>query len=363
MRLMASFLRNDSASLGVALSKSTIHRILQNHNLKPHRSRYFLHISDPDFFPKMELLVDLYLHPPKNLYCFDESPGIQVLQRLVPDMRTEATKIRIEEFEYIRHGTIDLFACLEVSTGKVFSECRCDHNTAALVDFLQKHLLTVSDNEPIHYVLDNLNTHCSYDICKLVAQYSNIECPLEYELNNMESRRKWLSKSSKRIVFHFTPFHGSWLNMVEIWFGIMGGKCLKESFSTPEDMYNAINGFTDIWNTLMAHPFNWQYSGEELHEKTVRRFIQNLQTDGFIKTELRVLTKQLQLMKNMINQYQHCVSEECWNELRKIFQIRIDDLRLKIKTEPGEQRKAKAQVALEELTDILFENKMKEIAA
>lgn len=363
MRLMASSLGLDPVPTGASLSKSTIHRILQNHNLKPHRSRYFLHISDPYFFPKMEHLVDLYLHPPKNLFCFDESPGIQVLQRLVSDMRTEATKIRLEEFEYIKHGTIDLFACLEVSTGKVFSECRCNHNTAALVDFLQKHLLTLPDNEPIHYVLDNLNTHCSYDLCKVVAQYSNTECPPETELDNMGSRRKWLSENNKRIVFHFTPFHGSWLNMVEIWFGIMSGKCLKESFATPEDMYNAINGFTDIWNTLMAHPFNWQYTGEELHEKTVRRFIQNLQTDGFIKTELRVLTKQLQLMKNMINQYQNCVSEECWNELRKVLQVRIDSLMLKIGAEAGERRKAKAQVALEELTAILFESKINEIAA
>lgn len=361
VRMAAAFLKVNPERTGFIISKSTIHRILQSHNLKPHRSKYFLHISDPDFFPKMEHLIDLYLNRPKNLFCFDESPGIQVLQRLVPDMQTVETKIRLEEFEYIRNGTIDLFACLEVGTGKVFSECNSCHDTKALIGFMKKHFLTIPNDEPLHYILDNLNTHCAYDICALVAEHSDVKCPSKKELNTMEKRRTWLSGKEKRIVFHFTPFHGSWLNMVEIWFGIMAGKCLKESFASPEDMYKTINNFTDLWNTLMVHPFNWQYTGEGLHEKAVERFTQNLKSESVVKMELRVLTKQLRLMKNLFCQYQNAISEKCRNDFRNVFLHKINDFRKKIADEPGQQRKRKARIALEELEYILSEKNKIEV--
>ena len=103
-------LRSDSTLVGASPSKSTVHRILQSNRLKPHQSRYFLHMTDPDFFPKMEHLVELYRNPPTNLFFFDECPGIQVLKRLTPDLQTEATRKRLEEFEYIRHGTLDVLA-------------------------------------------------------------------------------------------------------------------------------------------------------------------------------------------------------------------------------------------------------------
>ncbi|HID38808.1 MAG TPA: helix-turn-helix domain-containing protein, partial [Calditrichaeota bacterium] len=80
LRFAEKYLEKHIDAIGAAIPKSTIHRILQANNLKPHLSRYFLHISDPDFFPKMDHLIHLYFHPPKHLYCFDECPGIQVLQ-------------------------------------------------------------------------------------------------------------------------------------------------------------------------------------------------------------------------------------------------------------------------------------------
>ncbi len=118
LRLAEKYLGKHAGIIGTPIPKSTIHRILQANNLKPHRSRYFLHISDPDFFPKMDHLINLYFNPPKNLYCFDECPGIQVLQRLSPDLQTERMKMRLEEFEYIRNGTIDVLAFYSVNTGK-----------------------------------------------------------------------------------------------------------------------------------------------------------------------------------------------------------------------------------------------------
>ncbi len=274
LRLAELYLENNLDIIDFQVSKSTIHRILENHNLKPHRKKYFLHISDPNFFPKMEHLIELYLNPPKKLFCFDESPGIQVLQRLVPDQRTDTMKIKMEEFDYIRHGTIDLFTCLDVNSGKVFSECKATHNTDDLVNFLEQHILSIKNNEKIDYIMDNLNTHCNYKVCVLIAKHSGIECPLNKELDTMEKRRDWLSNSDKRITFHYTPFHGSWLNMVEIWFGIIGQKCLKESFVSPEEMFGSINSFVDIWNSLMAHPFKWTYTGKGLHERVAKGCVQ-----------------------------------------------------------------------------------------
>jgi len=82
----------DHAEVGETPSKSTMHRILQGHGLKPHQSRYFLHITDPDFFPKMEHLVALYASPPPRLFFFDECPGIQILKRITPDLRNDAMR-------------------------------------------------------------------------------------------------------------------------------------------------------------------------------------------------------------------------------------------------------------------------------
>ena len=356
IRLADKWLKTDIERIDFAPSKSTIHRILQSHHLKPHRSKYFLHVSDPDFFPKMERIIELYLNPPSNLFSFDECPGIQVLQRLVPDMRTEETKIRMEEFEYIRNGTIDLFACFDVNTGKIFSKCHACHNTEQLVEFMKNHIRTIKNDEPIHYILDNLNTHSTYAICNLVAQCSNIECPSEKKLNSMEKRREWLSESGKRIVFHFTPFHGSWLNMVEVWFGIMAGKCLKESFRSAEDLYQTINAFADIWNTYMAHPFNWKYTGQGLHEKVVKRFIQSLKADAILKIELRILTKQLCLMNNLFTHYRSFVSEKYWCELKECFQLRVPYFIKMIEEEMGPKRKNKALIALQELQSLFFED-------
>ena len=88
-RWAAVYLAAHPERLNATPSKSTIHRILQENSLKPHQSRYFLHITDPDFFPKMEHLINLYAHPPQNLFFFDECPGIQILRRLLPDLRKE----------------------------------------------------------------------------------------------------------------------------------------------------------------------------------------------------------------------------------------------------------------------------------
>ena len=352
LRTVGKYIENDPTLIELPTSHSTIHRFLQNQGLKPHRSRYFLHITDPDFFPKMERLTQLYLNPPKYLFCFDECPGIQILHRLAPDLQTETMKIRLEEFEYIRNGTMDIFAFLRFNTGKVFIECRSDHKIQTLLEIFKKHLQSLPENEPLHYVMDNLASHSSYELCQLVAKYSDTNCPSEKELNRVKKRRQWLQSENKRIIFHFTPFHGSWLNMVEIWFGILNQKCLKESFNSPTSIYNAIYDFSNLWNSLLAHPFNWNYDGKGLHQKAVNRFIKMLE-NSIEKMNVKFMTKQFLLMQNLIKNYQTEIKFESWIKLHELIHLNRDKFNTIILNEGGQKKMEQAKTALMNLIDAL----------
>ena len=357
LRLAEKYLEKHVDITGTAISKSSIHRILQANNLKPHRSTYFLHISDPCFFPKMNHLIGLYLNPPEHLYCFDECPGIQVLQRLAPDLQTEEMKMRLEEFEYIRHGTMDVLAFYAVSTGKVYAECRRNHTKETLVEVFESQLKIAPQNEPLHYIMDNLNSHCCYGLCELIAKYSNVDCPSEKDLNNMKKRREWLMSDSKRIIFHYTPFHGSWLNQVEIWFGILNTKCLRESYSSPDAMYKAINEFYELWNTLLAKPINWEYTGKGLPEKAVKRSIQMLNTP-IENMDVRFLIKQLKLMANIINEYWHEIPTTIWNNLALELKEKYEAIKTKIVDANSKNKKRNERIESLDCLVKLLKNKL-----
>ena len=335
-------------------SKSSIHRILKENNLKPHQSRYFLHITDPDFFPKMEHLIKLYLNPPENLFFFDECPGIQILKRLVPDLRTDETKKRLEEFEYIRNGTMNVLAFFNHADGKVYAECKADHKTDTFLEIFRRHVASCPANGKLHYVMDNLSTHRGYPFCKTVAELSGVTCPSEKELSNLDKRVKWLGSINKRIVIHFTPYHGSWLNLVEFWFGIMNKKVLNESYGSAEELKEGFDAFLEEWNTLLAHPFRWSYTGKGLHVKAVNRFTEMLK-QAASKLEITTLTKQLRLMANLFNHYFNEVPEENWEKLINVLQLQEETLKDSIKNEEGPKKKDNAENALNYLLSVLEE--------
>ncbi len=345
LRWAARRLLADPTRIGVSPSKSTLHRILQSNQLKPHRSCYFLHITDPDFFPKMEHLIDLYRNPPRRLFFFDECPGIQVLKRLTPDLQTDDMRQRLEEFEYIRNGTLDVFAFLHHADGKVALECHADHTTNTFVKVFRRHVDRFPQTETLHYVMDNLSTHRAYPFCQIVAELSGIACPPEHDLNNQAKRVQWLRRSDKRIVIHFTPYHGSWLNLVEIWFGIMGAKVLSESFGAPEQLKAVLEAFADDWNLLLAHPFQWSYDGKGLHDKAVKRFATMLRSSAAMM-ELRILTKQLNLMTNLLKDYFSEVTEESWHQLAASLSSQFTVVAALIQLDEGPRRKKNAQQAL-----------------
>ena len=345
-RWAARRLKAEPERIGATPSKSSIHRILKKNALKPHRSRYFLHITDPDFFPKMEHLVALYLDPPRHLFFFDECPGIQILKRLTPHLQTQEMKIRLEEFEYIRNGTMDVFAFLSNSDGSVMAKCRADHTTQTFLSIFEAHASGFASEEKLDYVMDNLSTHRGYPFCKLVAQLSEVECPSQEKLSTQIKRAQWLQSEEKRVVIHFTPFHGSWLNRVEVWFSILSSKVLGESFGSFEELKQAFESFLKDWNELLAHPFKWSYGGEGLHEKAVKRFIAMLGESAH-KMEISALTKQLKLMANLIKHYYSKVSSETWIELMNSMSFQGKTLKLLIDQEKGPRRKKNAQQALQ----------------
>lgn len=352
LRWAASALKQDSDRLGLRPSKSTIQRILKNNKLKPHLSAYFLNITDPDFFPKMEHLLALYFNPPAHLFFFDECPGIQVLKRLAPDLLSDITQKRLEEFEYIRNGTLDVFAFLEHESGKVALECQADHTIETFLQVFERHVHQFPATETLHYVMDNLASHASYPFCQLVARLSAVTCPPQPQLQRQTDRRSWLGSVNKRIVIHFTPFHGSWLNLVEIWFGILGRKVLSESFSCPDALKQSIEAFAEQWNLLFAHPFKWSYDGKGLHEKAVQRFVRMLDRSPE-RLELRTLTKSMKLMTNLLHDYHDEVSIEMWESLATTMADQREAIASFIHQDDGPRRRSHGQNALENLMDAL----------
>jgi len=352
IRWAAIHLAKHPEKINASPSKSTIHRILKENNLKPHQSRYFLHITDPDFFPKMDHLIKLYAKPPKNLFFFDECPGIQILKRLAPDLQTDSTKKRLEEFEYIRNGTTNVLAFFNYADGKVYADCKADHKTDTFLEIFRHHVASCPASEKLHYVMDNLSTHRSYSFCRCMAELSGVECPSEKKLSNLNERVKWLKSTDKRIVIHFTPYHGSWLNLVEFWFGIMNKKVLNESYGTAEELKEGFDAFLEEWNTLLAHPFRWSYNGKGLHLKAVKRFTIMLD-QAASKLEIATLTKQLRLMANLFKHYFDEVPEENWESLLKVLQQQKAILEKSITNEEGPKKKVNAENALNHLLSVL----------
>ncbi len=346
LRWAEEYLKDHSEIVGCSMSHSTIQRILKNHALRPHLHKYFLAITDPDFFPKMEHIIELYLNQPEYLFNFDECTGLQAKCPLAPDLPAVANKASYEEFEYSRNGTTDLLAFLNPKTGEVFGKCSPNHNTQTLIHVFKQHVNTLPYDAALHYIMDNLNTHFHDDFCKTVADLSGVTYnPLKTGIE----RRNWLQSDDKRIVIHFVPFHGSWLNMVEIWFGILNKKCLKyQSFASVQILRETIEEFIETWNRFFAHPFTWKYTGEGLHEKAITRFNKLLLIESN-QMDIKFLTKQLLLMSNIAKVYYAKVHTTVWKQLHDLIVEKKDYIHGIISSAAKERQIIKAHDALEQL--------------
>jgi len=307
----------------------------------------------------------LYKNPPEYLFCFDECPGIQILKRLTPDLYPgdEGGMLKwVNEFEYIRNGTTDLFAFLDVNTGAVKANFHADHKKGTFLEEFRKHVERYPEKARLNYIMDNLASHTCYEFCQAVAELSSIECPPEEELATVQLRRKWLQKDNKRIIINFTPFHGSWLNMAEIVFRLVGEKVFKDSYGSPDELHKVTEKYFKEWNENWAHPFTWKYDGKGLHQKVVQRFTSILNHSA-AEITLQYLTKSSLLMINMIEDHWQEVSVDTWEKLFDIISQINTQLREAIaaSTQPIVSKKAK--VALDLFLQKISEIKSAKLAA
>jgi len=196
--------------------------------------------------------------------------GIQALERLHPSLPMEPGKPERPEFEYIRHGTQTLIANFEVATGMVITPSVGQTRTEE--DFVEHIRRTIQTDPQAQwiFVMDQLNTHKSEALVRLVAQ----ECQLNIDLGvkgksgvlkSLETRETFLRCLDHRVRFLYTPKHASWLNQVEIWFSILVRKLLRRaSFASIGDLRKRILTFIDYFNKTMAKPFKWTYKGRPL---------------------------------------------------------------------------------------------------
>lgn len=228
------------------LSHSSVHRIWQEHNLKPHQVRTFKFTADPAAEEKIRDIVGLYLNPPENaaLICLDEKTQIQALNRTQPLLPLRPGLPARQTHDYQRNGLTSLFAALDIARGKVLGECRERHRGVEFLGFLKK--VARRYRAELHIVLDNSSTHKTPEV------------------------QAWLEKHP-RVHFHFTPTGASWLNMIEAWFGALTRKSIRRgSFDTVRALVRHIEAYIAHWNENPV-PFVWTKTADGIVQKALHR--------------------------------------------------------------------------------------------
>ena len=242
----------DGGSLAKALhvSDHAVWRALRKEGIQLQRHRSWCVSTDPEFAAKAADVIGLYLNPPHNalVLSVDEKPSIQALERARGYVHTSSGKIvQGMKSTYKRHGTINLFAALEVATGVIRGKTTQTKKRTDFQAFMDEIVAEQPAERQIHVILDNLNTHKKND--------------------------DWLA-AHPNVTFHFTPTSASWLNQVEIWFGIFQRKTLNNaSFRNVEQLTAAIHAFTTAYNENAA-PFVWRK--REVRGAQLRNTIVNL---------------------------------------------------------------------------------------
>ena len=204
----------------------------------------------------------------------DEKTGMQALERLHPDIPMGPGRPQRREFEYVRHGTVCLIANLEVWCGQVIAPSVGPSRGEA--DF-KAHVEQTVNTDPLAgwvFIVDNLDTHQSEGLVLYVARACGITDDLGVKgksgvLESKASRKVFLSDPAHRIRFAYTPRHCSWLNQIELWFGILSRKLLRRSsFTSAEELKAKVLAFIEYFNTTMAKPIKWLYSPRRCNDSS-----------------------------------------------------------------------------------------------
>lgn len=230
-------------SLAAALgrSKSWVHAVLDDADLKPHQVRSWLTSLDPDFETKQAEVCGLYLAPPEGaiVVSIDEKTGVQAREPIRTEIALQPGRPARREFEYKRHGTVALLAALLVHSGEIKGAVYERNSRVEFLDFLALLEAEIPAGKQVHAVLDNLQVHKTPEVCAWLAEHP-----------------RWK--------FHFTPTHASWLNQIELWFSILSRRLLKRgAFHSKDDLKGQLLAFIERYNPT-AKPFAWTYAGKPL---------------------------------------------------------------------------------------------------
>jgi transposase len=219
------------------ISKDTVHRIWRTAGVKPHRLEHYMASDDPDFEAKAADIIGLYLNPPQHaaVFCVDEKSAIQALDRLDPVLPLSAGRIERHGFEYFRHGTLSLYAALDVRSGKVHGKTAARHTSEEFVDFLSQVVALCKPKQEIHIIVDNLSAHKTRKVAQFLDAHPEVK-------------------------LHFTPTYSSWLKQVEIWFARIEREVIARGvFTSLKDLTRKLMRYIHAYSKD-ARPFQWKYS-------------------------------------------------------------------------------------------------------
>ncbi len=257
-RLLAQHIRKHSTAAGhpslSRLGRGTVSKVLRANQVQPHRIQYYLERRDPEFDAKMVQVLHVYREveiwrekaaPPPDLVAvlsYDEKPGIQAIENTAPDLPPVPGKHATigRDHEYIRHGTVSLLAGIDLLTGEVLGLARKRHCSAEFIEFLELADAHYPAGARIRIVLDNHSAHLS------------------------RQTRTFLATLPNRFEFIFTPKHGSWLNLIESFFGKMAKTLLRGiRVASADELTTRIDLYLKEINEAPV-VFRWKYKLENL---------------------------------------------------------------------------------------------------
>jgi transposase len=217
------------------VGRETVHRLLQRADLKPHRVGTFSRSNDPGFVAKLVDVVGLYLDPPEHaiVLCVDEKTQVQALDRTQPLLPMRKGQFERRTHDYKRHGTVQLYAALEVQTGRVAAQTTQRHRSREFIAFMDTILRRYPVGE-IHVILDNVSSHHSAEVAVWHAKPGN-----------------------DRVRFHPIPTYSSWLNLVEIFFNLLQAKVISRgNFSSKRELVQRITRYIEHFSA-QGKVFHW----------------------------------------------------------------------------------------------------------